>query len=220
MYHPDSSLIETGESHSILEKYHENIRMKQHQSLRSFPEGNRNCYRIDVTSNTTYLIRAIFMYGNYDGKDSPPEFDLHLGPNLWDSVMFQDSSSFVYKEIIHVPLRNYIHICLVKKDSGIPFISAIDLRPLNGVPYQTQLGPLALYRRYDIGTPSSRTVCRWVMETIFIFILFFQIKKKKKRKKLVIMSFWIILVWTKGVNDTCVLKNVFAYYQLVHLERL
>lgn len=69
----------------------------------SFPEGIRNCYKINVTFGTKYLIRAGFYYGNYDGKNKAPEFELHLGPNLWDVVNFTFSFSDSRKELIYTP---------------------------------------------------------------------------------------------------------------------
>lgn len=94
----------------------------------------------------------MFIHGNYDGENMAPEFDLHLGANLWDTV-----KNNTIKEIIHVPLQNYIHVCLVNKGSGIPFISAIELRPLDNSTYQTQMGSLAVFSHYDAGTITNKT---------------------------------------------------------------
>ena len=100
------------------------------------------------------------MHGNYDGQDNNlPEFDLHLGPNMWDTVKIKNASYSVYKELIHVPTLNYIHVCLVNTHHGTPFISAIELRPLNNSTYVTVSGSLALFGRYDLGS-LSRTVYR------------------------------------------------------------
>ncbi|PRQ51158.1 putative transferase [Rosa chinensis] len=100
-----------------------------------------------------YLIRAGFFYGNYDGDNKLPVFELHLGAKWWDTVRFEDASTDKKKELIHTPLRNYIHVCLVNIGSGIPFISAIELRPLPNETYQTQTaaGSLELVWRYDTG---------------------------------------------------------------------
>lgn len=95
------------------------------------------------------MIRASFLYGNYDGQNKFAEFELHLGPNLWDYVKFGEYG--VDFELIHIPLRNYMHICLVNTGSGVPFISTIEIRPLLNETYQTQVGSLALVSRYDTG---------------------------------------------------------------------
>ncbi|XP_062008518.1 probable LRR receptor-like protein kinase At1g51890 isoform X3 [Rosa rugosa] len=151
-YISDSNFVDTGESNFILDKYFD-AHPQPYQSLRSFPQGIRNCYKINITSGTKYLIRAIFVHGNYDGQDKLPKFDLYLGPNLWDSVKLMNASIGVTKELIHyVPRpRNYIQLCLVNKLSGIPFISAIELRPLPNSTYPPNMGPMALVWRFDTG---------------------------------------------------------------------
>ncbi|PRQ51186.1 putative transferase [Rosa chinensis] len=144
-YISDATFIDTGERKLVLPE-NRNHYQQPYWSLRSFPQGTRNCYKINVKSDTKYLIRASFFYGNYDGENKLPEFELHLGPNLWDSVSLEDAFSITNKELIHhVPAkRNYLHICVVEKGSGVPFISTIELRPLPYSTYQTQTGSLAL----------------------------------------------------------------------------
>ncbi|KAK9923505.1 hypothetical protein M0R45_031921 [Rubus argutus] len=151
-YISDATFIDTGERKLVLPE-NRNDYQQPYWSLRSFPHGTRNCYKINVKSATKYLIRASFFYGNYDGENKLPEFDLHLGPNLWDSVSLDDASTATNKELIHlVPSkRNYLHVCLVDTGSGVPFISAIELRPLPNSTYQTQMGSLELYLRLDTG---------------------------------------------------------------------
>ncbi|KAL5576866.1 hypothetical protein UlMin_018565 [Ulmus minor] len=148
-YVSDKTFIDTGESKQVLEQYRK--LPLQYWSLRSFPEGDRNCYKINVVRGKKYLIRAVFVYGNYDEQDMPPAFDLHLGTDFWDSVKLTDSSPAVM-EIIHVPPKNYVHVCLVKTNNGIPFISTLELRPLDNASYQSQEGSLASSSRYDIGS--------------------------------------------------------------------
>ena len=92
------------------------------------------------------------MYGNYDGQIKLPQFDLHLGSNLWDTIKIKNVSVEVFKELIHVPSLNYIHVCLVNMGLGTPFISAIELRPLVSKTYVTQSGSLALFVRLDLGS--------------------------------------------------------------------
>ncbi|KAL6137559.1 hypothetical protein ACLB2K_062851 [Fragaria x ananassa] len=145
-----SGFVDTGESKLVL-RYVKDFYQQPYWGVRSFPEGIRNCYKINVTTGDKYLIRVIFVYGNYDGKGKLPTFLLFLGTNLWDSVKVQNESYFINKELIHVAPRDYIHVCLVNNGSGIPFISAIELRPLNVTSYPTQIGSLSLHWRLDIG---------------------------------------------------------------------
>jgi len=114
----------------------------QHQlwNLRSFPQGNCNSCRINVTGGTEYLIGASFLHGNCDGKGNLPEFDLYLGANTWEMVKVENSLVSVDKELIHVLSLNYIHVCLINKGLGTPFILAIELRPLINASYVTESG--------------------------------------------------------------------------------
>ena len=86
--------------------------------MRSFPNGTRNCYTVwPVNEGQRYLVRAGFLYGNYDGKNSPPEFDLYLGVNLWQTVKTL-SDDTVLPEIIVISPANALQICLVKTSRG------------------------------------------------------------------------------------------------------
>ena len=60
-----------------------------------------------------------------------------------------------YYDVIHVPLTDYIDVCLVNTGSGVPFISALELRHLDNSIYQTQGRVLTKIRGYDIGRSSS-----------------------------------------------------------------
>lgn len=149
-YISDEGFIETNESKVVILTDQQN-KMQPYRSLRVFPQGTRNCYKINVTRGTRYLIRASFLYGNYDDQYRLPEFQLHLGPNLWDSVKLENASTVANKELIHVPLLNYIHVCLVDTNKGVPFISAIELRTLPNNTYVAEAWSLALDSRYDTG---------------------------------------------------------------------
>lgn len=94
------------------------------------------------------------MYGNYDNQNKLPRFDLYFGINLWDTVTFETVTSSTLKEIIHVPLQDHVHVCLVNTGGGIPFISALELRPLLNTTYVSS-GSLALLFRLDAGSVSN-----------------------------------------------------------------
>ncbi|XP_060672566.1 LRR receptor-like serine/threonine-protein kinase IOS1 [Ziziphus jujuba] len=152
-YISDADFIDTGSSESIKPEYKANLQ-QQAAYVRSFPEGIRNCYTINVTSGTKYLIRSSFLYGDYDGLNKLPQFDLHFGPNYWETIKFDEVTSSTIKEIVHVPLMDYVHICLVNTGKGTPFISALELRPLTNSSYASS-GSLALYFRLDTGSVSN-----------------------------------------------------------------
>lgn len=146
--------------------------------LRSFPHGISNCYSLKPSSihngfvgTSLNLIRASFLYGNYDGLNHLPQFDLYLGVNLWATIKFQSASHIVTTEIITGwPISshtNTIHVCLINKRLGTPFISALELRPLNSSIYSNiaaaaavpsySSSSLLLFQRLDIGQSNNGT---------------------------------------------------------------
>ena len=152
-YISDASFIETGVSMNVSSVCKTKSLEEEYYYVRSFLEGVRNCYTISLTSNTTrYLIRGSFLYGNYDAKRKPPGFDLHVDANKWNSVNITDESSISHYEIIHVPKFDYIEVCLVNTGHGIPFISALEIRPLKNNIYATENGSLSTFLRLDFGT--------------------------------------------------------------------
>ncbi|XP_039051063.1 probable LRR receptor-like serine/threonine-protein kinase At4g29180 isoform X1 [Hibiscus syriacus] len=158
-YTSDGAYINTGISNNISSEYAypNNPNLPYPLSdLRSFPNGNKNCYTLTpaAAKDSLYLLRASFLYGNYDGQEKPPEFDLYLGVNLWSSIKFRNASDVVTTEIIGSVVSDTVSVCLVNKGIGIPFISALELRPLNSSIYGTELGKpvsLVLFERFDIG---------------------------------------------------------------------
>lgn len=157
-YLSDSNFTETGENHEISPEYKLQTEIQQFWNVRSFPEGIRNCYILKPVQgkDTRYLIRSRFLYGNYDNKGYLPVFDLYLGVRLWDTVNLEFAGTPVDMEIIHVLSSNYIYVCLVNTGYGVPFISALELRPLDNKIYKSQSGSaLQLFKRYDFGTTSN-----------------------------------------------------------------
>ncbi|KAI3766495.1 hypothetical protein L2E82_16558 [Cichorium intybus] len=154
-YVSDAEFIDSGENHNIIPAYNSFAIYTHFTTLTSFPQNTRNCYTLRPTQGkgNRYLIRASFMYGNYDYKDQLPVFDVYLGSDYWDTVKFNSSSIPVSMEIIHVPSTDYIHLCLVNIGRGTPFISAIELRLVAGDMYkETEFGSLYLYARANLGT--------------------------------------------------------------------
>ncbi|XP_022714521.1 LRR receptor-like serine/threonine-protein kinase IOS1 [Durio zibethinus] len=158
-YTPDAPYIQTGKSHKISE-FNSGKQQQLLEYLRSFSEGDRNCYMLNLTKGDKYLIRTTFMYGNYDKKNEAPEFDLHLGTNFWATIVFQNASTVIVKEFIHVLQSNYLHVCLVNTEKGIPIISALEFRLLKNTTYNTQSEKesLELFFRNDFGSTSNSTV--------------------------------------------------------------
>ncbi|CAA7036747.1 unnamed protein product [Microthlaspi erraticum] len=155
--HPKSGLIFTSDTNSIqsgkigrIEASLEETYMKMLWTLRYFPDGKRNCYSFNIKQGTNYLIRARFLYGNYDGLNNYPKFNLYIGPNFWKSVDLNADDGVSMGEIIHSPRSNYLDVCLVKTDTSTPFISALELRPLPNNSYITTSGSLTYWTQYFI----------------------------------------------------------------------
>lgn len=160
-YVSDSSFFDgTGLSHTISLKHATTGDLdQQFGKLRSFPDGDRNCYTLRPPDgkDTKYLIRARFMYGDYDGTDTVPEFDLYIGANKWGSVRLDDSSTRKTMEIIHIPKSDFLFVCVVNTGHGTPFVSALELRPLQNSTYAPTRASV-LYRRIDVGSRTNKSI--------------------------------------------------------------
>ncbi|KEH18237.1 LRR receptor-like kinase plant [Medicago truncatula] len=163
-YKTDEGFVETGENRMTSSSVKLNYLYfgKQLITLRCFPEGDRNCYTLKPKEgkNKKYLIRALFSYGNYDGKNLQQSFQLYLGVDLWQDIDFIEY--YYHTEIIHTPSTDTIHVCLIKSSPTIPCISSLELRLLNNSIYQNEEinstgAPqplLKLEERFDVG-PST-----------------------------------------------------------------
>ncbi|KAJ0239111.1 putative leucine-rich repeat receptor-like serine/threonine-protein kinase [Hirschfeldia incana] len=152
-YVSDAAYVESGTTHTIDTQFQTSSLEKQFQNVRSFPDGKRNCYDVQPPRGKgfKYLIRTRFMYGNYDTLGKAPEFDLYFGVNLWDSVKIDNATMIVTKEIIHTLRSDHVHVCLVDKNKGTPFLSVLELRLLKSDTYETPYDSLMLFKRWDLG---------------------------------------------------------------------
>ncbi|KAL3744834.1 hypothetical protein ACJRO7_014012 [Eucalyptus globulus] len=159
-YESDGAYTDTGTNRNISSDYAypNNPNLPQPLSdLRSFPQGNKNCYTLRPAAGNAslYLIRASFFYANYDGLNDPPQFDLYLDANLWLTVKFSNTSDVVTSETVSFASSKAIYVCLVNIGAGVPFISALELRPLNSSTYDSEYGKsasLLLYQRLNVGS--------------------------------------------------------------------
>uniref|UniRef100_A0A1U8AYE4 Probable leucine-rich repeat receptor-like protein kinase At2g28990 n=1 Tax=Nelumbo nucifera TaxID=4432 RepID=A0A1U8AYE4_NELNU len=124
----DDTYIKTGESHTV--RNPDSVSKREYRTLRVFT-GKKNCYSIDVPKGERVLIRAKFHYGNYDGRLSPPIFDLQFDGNKWDTVEIE-ADEWVYYERMYVTKLDQVSICVAMTKPGqLPFISAIEVRSLD-----------------------------------------------------------------------------------------
>lgn len=149
----DAGFVRSGKSGRIKTEDPSSVMayIRPYKNLRYFPEGARNCYNLTVMQGTHYLIRAVFVYGNYDDLKRGPRFDLYLGPNFWTNINLQDQviGKSTTEEIIHMPKSNSLDICLLKSGTTTPLISALEVRPLRDDTYTTKTGSLKLFSRWS-----------------------------------------------------------------------
>ena len=155
-YKSDTGFVDTGTNNVISpEHYFSNtVYGRQLINVRSFPQGTKNCYTLkpEQGKNSNYFIRAFFYYGSYDDKSDVPKFDIYVGVNYWTTV--EDTTRLIFS-MIYVPTSDIIYFCLINTGSGIPFISALELRPWNKSLYPIDEGALYNGRRYNLGTSSD-----------------------------------------------------------------
>ncbi|XVF68671.1 hypothetical protein PTKIN_Ptkin11bG0020100 [Pterospermum kingtungense] len=125
-------------------------------TLRVFTQRKKSCYSDsnDVFKGSKVLVRVSFFYGNYDGKSSPPSFDLQFDGNHWTTVE-TSSDEVVSYEAIYVPKLDTISVCVSQTSPNMfPFISAIEVRNLDSKMYGhlDSNRALMLTRRVAYGT--------------------------------------------------------------------
>ncbi|XP_073007911.1 putative leucine-rich repeat receptor-like serine/threonine-protein kinase At2g19230 [Typha latifolia] len=146
-YTIDDQFIDTGINYNVSSNYLNVSLPNQYSTVRSFPDGDRHCYTLNqVINDTKYLVRASFMYGNYDGNNSVQEnrpllFDLHLGIDLWKTVNISDPSTpFTYEAITSISANRRLSVCLIRTNSSsTPFISLLEMRPFKNTLYPSSI---------------------------------------------------------------------------------
>ncbi|CAO2172918.1 unnamed protein product [Urochloa humidicola] len=140
----------------------------QYSTLRYFPNpssspASKHCYTLPVRERTRYLVRATFLYGNFDRSNVFPEFDLYLGPTRWSTIVIYDEAKVVSREAVVLAAGPALSVCLASSagQAGQAFISTLELRPLNGSLYYTDYEAsafLALAARINFGAPTADPV--------------------------------------------------------------
>lgn len=87
-----------------------------------------------------------------------PKFQLYLDATKWSTVtVTEDSRVYVKEMIIRAPSQS-IDVCLCCATTGSPFISTLEMRPLNLSMYATDYEDdfyLKLAQRVNFGAPST-----------------------------------------------------------------
>ncbi|KAF7814195.1 putative LRR receptor-like serine/threonine-protein kinase [Senna tora] len=170
-YQPDSNFIETGQNHILPSQYtfDQHHISKQLNTLRSFPDGDRNCYTLITPKqgrSNKYLIRAFFAYRNYDLKNTTPAFDVYLGVNHWKTIEFEDVLSYFLIDVVYVAVTDTISVCLVNIGKGVPFISSLELWFLSDSTYSiSSLLPQDVMTRSNLGMSQDTVFIRYKDDT-------------------------------------------------------
>jgi Malectin-like domain len=129
---PDSSYLfgQSAKTSSV------NSNKTQYKTVRFFPADDRKyCYTLNVTTGLRYLVRATFLYGNFDNTNVYPKFIISLGATLWDLIIINDARTAVVSEMLVLAPSSSLSVCLLNASSGVRFISTIELRQFNGSMY-------------------------------------------------------------------------------------
>jgi Malectin-like domain len=169
-YSSDAQYINTGTNYNISVEYITPTLSPHYLNVRSFDTGTRNCYTIkSLVVGLKYLVRATFMYGNYDGLKKGVIFDLHIGINYWKTLNISNPDKTTIAEVLFVPSVDHIQVCLMNTGGGTPFISSLDLRPMKSRHYPSSNSSqyLSLVRRLNAG-PTDTTIIRYKIKALII----------------------------------------------------
>ncbi|GFP96070.1 probable LRR receptor-like serine/threonine-protein kinase at1g67720 [Phtheirospermum japonicum] len=112
--------------------------LQQYQTRRDFPTDTKKyCYTLATEERRRYIVRATFLYGSSVTGGTYPKFQLYLDATRWSTVTVMEASRVYVKEmIIRAPSRS-IDVCLCCASTGAPFMSTLEMRPLNLSMYAT-----------------------------------------------------------------------------------
>uniref|UniRef100_A0A0D9XN34 Protein kinase domain-containing protein n=1 Tax=Leersia perrieri TaxID=77586 RepID=A0A0D9XN34_9ORYZ len=158
----DAKFVSGGQKANLLVQNEVLQQQQQYSTVRSFPADNRKyCYTMNVRNRTRYLVRATFLYGNFDNSNVYPKFDLSIGATPWTTVVIDDATTPVVQEAIILAAAPTLSVCLSNASTGQPFISTLELRQFNGSLYYTTDEKqffLRLSARINFGAESNASV--------------------------------------------------------------
>ncbi|KAH7838913.1 hypothetical protein Vadar_032637 [Vaccinium darrowii] len=134
----DSNYVTTGKTATV--SFVEGTSASQ-VPIRFFPNSpGRKCYRLPVRNiSSSILVRAQFLYKNYDGQAKPPAFTVSLGTAISTTVNLSRTDPWT-EEFIWPVDKDVLPLCLQSiPDAGFPVISTLEVRPLPQGAYTTGL---------------------------------------------------------------------------------
>jgi hypothetical protein len=129
-YVSDAGFVDAGEGVNALVQppYLDQGLADRYRNVRYFPTNGgaaaRNCYTLlPVIPGGRYLVRGSFYYGNYDGRNERPAFDLHLGVNRWATVNVTAADTVYILEAVAVSPADFLQVsCLPNLVSSTPYV--------------------------------------------------------------------------------------------------
>lgn len=131
---PDDEYVSTG-----------NTTTSFNDPIRFFPDTQgRNCYRFPANNaSSLVLVRAQFLYRNYDGRGKPPAFSVSLGTAITSTINLTTNDPWK-EEFIWPVSKDTLSFCLhAITDGGSPVISSLEIRPLPQGAYASGVGDSA-----------------------------------------------------------------------------
>ncbi|PON39864.1 Malectin-like carbohydrate-binding domain containing protein [Trema orientale] len=154
----DDEFITTGDNKFLLDLNTSFVEMK---TLRSFPSGTTNCYNLrPLIDQGKYLVRAGFVYGNYDGLLKPPTFVLQLvGYSNVTVTTSATNNEPIYHEFFIFTKAEVVDVCLVQTQQGnVPFISTLEITFIDYESYTWLNNKTAFYLESRINYGANQTV--------------------------------------------------------------
>lgn len=130
----------------------------QYSRRRDFPTDNKKyCYRLTTKERRRYIVRTTFLYGSLGSEEAYPKFQLYLDATRWATVSVTEVSRVYVEELIVRATSSYVDVCVCCAITGSPFMSTLELRPLNVSMYATDYEDnffLKVAARVNFGAPS------------------------------------------------------------------
>jgi hypothetical protein len=133
-------------------------------TLRYFPQPQKYCYELPgTTPNASYMVRHTYWYGNYDGLNKVPTFNVALDAASLVNINSTGIDTPYVFENIYKAKKNSITFCLYPDDTNsVPFISALELRPFQTGAYEQKIlkngGALTAIIRRNLGGNDTRYI--------------------------------------------------------------
>lgn len=165
----DNDLIATGNTTTVT--YIEGTSTSS-VPIRFFSDSqSRQCYKLPMRKDmSSVLIRATFVYRNYNSQNQPPTFRVSLGRSITSTVDLKIKDPWI-EELVWPVNKDSLSLCLLAvKGRGIPVISSLEVRPLPLGAYRYSVkgsASVILRRSYRINSGYTNGTIRYEFSRLF-----------------------------------------------------